>query len=104
MDLKIGELFNDQIEHNDNPHAYEGLVYAGVSCTYMFCQVDYAKFAFINLDEGNRSSVGVQLSVPIHPELGGYSGRAVLRTMDTELCEDVKCCGKLDEWLGGLHD
>jgi len=103
MDLQIGELFNEQIEHNGEPHRYEGGVYVGSSdAVYMFCQVGYSKFAFINLDEGNRVWHGVQLRVKTHPELGGCNERGVLRMMYHQMDERLTYKGKLNDWLRGL--
>ncbi len=103
MDLEIDELFNAQIEHNTEPHRYEGGVYLGTSDTiYMFCQVAYSKFAFINLDEGNRVWHGIQLRARNHPELGGCNARGVLRMMHHQMDEELTYKGTLNEWLESM--
>jgi len=99
MELEIGERFSDQIEHNDMPHAYEGLVYEG-DAIYMFCQTGYHRFDLINLDVGNRlTHEGSKIQ-------GGETGRdrLGLRCINEALEGEILTCkGKLNDWLGSME-
>ena len=50
----LGTTLKEQVEITKEPHRYEGNVYHDGAEMYMFCQVDYNTFTFVNLTSGNR--------------------------------------------------
>ena len=84
--FSIGQTFEKQIEIVNEAHIFEGCMYEGSDGTiFMFCQIAYSTFAFINLEDGNRYNEGVVLRSPNYPELHGCNDRGVLRKMNREM-------------------
>lgn len=98
--LERGQKFSEQIKLVSSPHSLEGSVYEAPTGLLMFCQVGYASFVFINLEDGNRMTDPVAWNSRSTEDVkGGVSKEEVLPLMLKKLKDADE--GQLT-YIGGI--